>query len=321
MSDEHLAGSGTGPTATETANSADTQPLVSAARLEQPNPQLADRLLSELSYRRRLFDATPESRAIKGKRTWLSGSMVAALGVLAAAAATVLLVHPSFRRPAVLASAEPPRSVAPVGIAPSAARATARDPCQGRLVAAGRQPLIDDFEDGDDAISPFEGRMGLWRWVRDTDRPGTAPALLPIPQTRPQVHDRQALHVKGARLLDWGASIEFTFQPACYDATAYRGISLRAKGPGRIYVAAREVRLIPSEGGGTCQGSDCYNVHVKKFDLSARYVTYEARWFELQQRGYGRPPVDPGQLHSIAIFVRPEDTPYDLWVDDVRFID
>jgi hypothetical protein len=86
-------------------------------------------------------------------------------------------------------------------------------------------------------------------------------------------------------------------------------------------LAAREVRLIPPEGGGTCPGNDCYNVHVKKFDVPAHYVTVQAHWYEMQQRGYGRPPLDPRQLHSIAILVHPEDTPYDLWFDDVRFLE
>jgi hypothetical protein len=40
----------------------------------------------------------------------------------------------------------------------------------------------------------------------------------------------------------------------------------------------------------------------------------------VEQRGYGRPGFDPKQLHSIAFLIRPEDTPYDLWVDDVSFV-
>jgi hypothetical protein len=135
------------------------------------------------------------------------------------------------------------------------------------------------------------------------------------------VRNRQALHVKGARLSDWGASVEFTFQPACYDASAYRGLALRAKGPGRVYLAAREVRLIPPEGGGTCDGHDCYNAHVMKLDLSAKFAVYEARWVDLQQRGYGKPALDPSSLHSITVMIKPEDTPYDVWIDDLKFLD
>ncbi len=304
------------------AERAEALPLVMAARKEQPDSGLAERVLGEITYRQRLFDALPAEEP-KARHRFSAKWATAALSVLAtaAAAAVVLSTHGKARRATAEVSPEPVQVSASSAISVADVPNALSDPCRGRVTAAGRQPLIDDFEDGDDAVLPIEGRLGLWRWVRDTDRPGTAPALLPIPQSRAKSPSTQALHVRGARLLDWGASIEFTFQPACYDARAYQGISLRAKGPGRIYLAAREVRLIPPEGGGTCQGSDCYNVHVKKFDLPAQYVIVQARWFEFQQRGYGRPPIDPGQLHSIAIFVKPEDTPYDLWLDDVRFID
>lgn len=304
------------------AERADADSLVAAARAELPEAGLGDRVLGELSRRRRMRapidrDTRSSERVPLGRSAWAATGLLA----IAAAAAVTFGFYGRARPVAAVASAEP----APVSTGSSnvsgGAPAHAPDPCRSRVTAAGRQPLIDDFEDGDDAVLPLEGRQGLWRWVRDTDRPGTAPALLPVPLTSSRASSKQVLHVRGARLLDWGASFEFTFQPACYDASAYRGISLRAKGPARIYLAAREVRLIPAEGGGTCQGSDCYNVHVKKFDVPAQWVTLSARWFEMQQRGYGRPALDPAQLHSIAIFVRPEDTPYDLWIDDVRFVD
>jgi hypothetical protein len=84
-------------------------------------------------------------------------------------------------------------------------------------------------------------------------------------------------------------------------------------------VAPREVRLVPREQGGTCQ-RDCFNVHVKKVELSARWETYEVNWSDVVQRGYGMPPFDPSRLNSLQFLVRPEDTPYDLWFDDIRFL-
>lgn len=299
--------------------------MLEAARAEHPRPELAEQVLSELSYRQRVLTA-PEASSPRGRAR--SKLYVAAAGVsltLVAAAAMLALFPHAPKLRALDAAALPSVGSTPAGAPQLAVSATpivpSVDPCRDRVVAAGRQPLIDDFEDGDDAVSPFEGRLGLWRWVRDTDRPGTAPALLPIPLAAATARNRQALHVRGAKLSDWGASVEFTFQPACYDASAYRGLSLRAKGPGRIYLSAREVRLIPPEGGGTCQGSDCYNSHVMKFDLTSKFATYEARWVDLQQRGYGKPALDPGHLHSITVMIKPEDTPYDVWLDDLKFLD
>jgi hypothetical protein len=185
-------------------------------------------------------------------------------------------------------------------------------------VAAGKQPVIDDFEDGDDEVLRLEGRSGLWRWARDTDAAGSAPALLPIPRAQASATNRLALHVVGGRLLDWGAIVEFNFRPACYNASAYGGLIFKAKGPGRVFVAPREIGTIPVAEGGTCR-SDCYNPHVKKVELERQWKIYRIEWSDFEQRGYGRPAFDPTRLHSLAFLIRPEDTPYDVWFDDVSF--
>jgi hypothetical protein len=40
----------------------------------------------------------------------------------------------------------------------------------------------------------------------------------------------------------------------------------------------------------------------------------------LRQRGIDTPPIDMSRLHSLALLIRPEDTPYDVWIDDIRFL-
>jgi hypothetical protein len=178
--------------------------------------------------------------------------------------------------------------------------------------------MIDDFEDGDESVDRREGRFGAWVWVNDTDPKGASPALIPERRPEGSTSNRLAAHIHGAELRDWGASLEVTFWPPCYDASAYSAIAFSARGPGRIYVSAREVRTIPTEWGGTCT-ADCYNTHQQKVDLDARWRSFEIRFGDLRQRGYGMPAFDPTMLHSIAFYVRGEDTPYDLWIDDVRF--
>ena len=166
---------------------------------------------------------------------------------LAAAAGAVLLAHP--RAPTIARETPAASQHAPTP-------APRPDPCSQALVATGDAPSIDDFEDGDDAISPNEQRRGFWRWVRETDAPGTAPALLPIPRPAANsfsghaANNALALHVRGGRLSDWGAAVEFTFRPACYDASRYAGIAFSARGPGRIYVAPREVSVIKCDRSG-----------------------------------------------------------------------
>ena len=36
--------------------------------------------------------------------------------------------------------------------------------------------------------------------------------------------------------------------------------------------------------------------------------------------GVDRPALDPSRLHSLAFLIRPEDTPYDVWLDEIRFV-
>jgi hypothetical protein len=53
--------------------------------------------------------------------------------------------------------------------------------------------------------------------------------------------------------------------------------------------------------------------------LDTTFRTYVVRWTELHQRGFDKPPLDAQRLNSVAFLIRPEDTPYDVWIDSVRF--
>lgn len=292
--------------------------LVEMARAERPGAELAERVLEGIAYRQAVTSNLPTSRALSRR----SRGRIVSLGIAVLAPAAVLMLwwHPWASPSRVKIEPErAPKLTAPAGAAVAPSSKPVLDPCLERHSAEGHQPLIDDFEDGDDEISLLEGRSGLWRWVRDTDAPGTSPALLPIPRPNARATNRLALHVKGGALRDWGAVVEFNFVPACYDASTYQGISFQAKGPGRIFVAPREVGVIPVANGGTCV-EDCHNAHVKKVELDSQWKTYEVRWSEVAQRGYNRPMLDPSRLNSLAFQIHPEDTPYDLWLDDVRFI-
>ncbi|MGC4069070.1 MAG: hypothetical protein QM784_31385 [Polyangiaceae bacterium] len=286
------------------------QSLIESASMEQPATDLASRALERIAYRGRLNALASHPRSpVRAIVYW---------GAAVGLAASLILAFVQTRRatPAIALGKEPLGATAPAG---SSARIPAFDPCTIGTRARGREPLIDDFEDGDDTIVARDGREGFWRWARDTDAPGTAPALLPNPRPEAKEGNRSALHVKGEQLKDWGASVELTFQPRCYDASAYDGIAFSARGPGRIYVALRQVDVIPPEFQGTCD-HDCYNAHVRKIDLSERFQEYEVRWSEVEQRGYGKPRLDATRLHDIAFQVRSEDTPYDVWIDTVRFL-
>lgn len=285
--------------------------LRAAADHDAPPAALADRVLDRIEYRDGIAQIARER--LRKRR---SAQLAAAAALAVAAAGWVLALR--ARQPSPTIAAEPGAKTSAGQAAHSEAPARL-DVCAARLIAHGAEPLIDDFEDGDDAVATLEQRAGFWRWARETDAPGTAPALLPVPRVASTRSNRLALHVKGAQLFDWGATVEFTFTPACYDASVYRGLSFQARGPGRIYVSPRESRVIPLAEGGTCE-RDCYNQHVKKIELESEWKTFEVSWEEVRQHGVERHPLDPSRLNSIAFLIRAEDTPYDVWLDDLRFL-
>jgi hypothetical protein len=301
--------------------------LRAAAALDGPPKHLQERILKELERKKRL-DALVVQNATSHSWLWptataLSFASAAAIGLFFWRS-VALPARPELPRGSTNAAASTTPSLvvssqAATGVPSATAKTPPPDPCLKGTRATGNSPLIDDFEDGDDFVLASEQRSGFWRWSRDTDKPGTAPALIPTEHPSPTKNNRNAVHVKGAVLRDWGASIEMKFDSSCYDASAYAGVTFSARGPGRIYISPREVGVIPPDFGGTCE-HDCYNGHALKIDLGKNFQTYEVRWSDVTQRGYGRPPLDPKRLHDITFLIHPEDTPYDIWLDDVRFL-
>jgi hypothetical protein len=286
--------------------------VLQAGRAESAPQALAEGITERLRHQTELNELVSPRPG-----RWRPRSAVAGAALAAVAAGGALW----FARSPQDSAIEPENASAQSRGSSAPAAATARlDPCRARHVAEGRAPLIDDFEDGDDAVAPLEYRSGFWRWAREIDAPGTAPALLPAPRPDATAGNRLAIHVKGGALRNWGAVVEISFRPPCYDASRYAGIAFEARGPGRIYVAPRGVSVIPLAEGGTCE-LDCHNPHVKKLDLTEGWQRYEVRWAETWQRGIGKPALDPSRLNSLAFLVRPEDTPYDVWLDEVRFLE
>jgi hypothetical protein len=261
-----------------------------------------------------------QSSSIDEERPWFSRGLAWRLALPAAAlaaAGAALLARPSLH---VEIHPEPAVSSVAASAIPTHLIAQPYDPCEHALRAQGSQGLIDDFEDANPLISPEEGRVALWSLFRDTDSPGANSTL--VPKLRPQSSrtNRYALQAQGGELRNWGAVIQIPFMPSCYDASAYDGITFSAKGPGRLYAGAREVRTVPAEYGGTC-AKDCYNAHQKKIELSSQWRTYSVKWSEMYQRGYNQPAFDPARLNSLSFAILPGDTPFDIWLDDVKFVE
>jgi hypothetical protein len=286
--------------------------LLRSADLDRPAPGARERTLEA-----GLKELTSRS---KPRRKGLT-STLAASGVFLAAAGASLALH--FQRtpaaPAVV-SAEPPALTS----TPEVAERPKRNACPEVVVARGDALLIDDFEANDTRLLERDGRSGVWTTYDDGSAQQKVAAgshLLPslIPGRRGE--SRRALHTSGGKFTEWGVTIIAPLADnACYDLSKYAGFRFWAKGKGLAHIGLQMIDVQELKFGGFCI-EDCYNVHRKAIELGARWQQYEARWEELEQLWpRNRIEFDPQRVRSIEILFRPEDTPFDLWLDDLEFI-
>ncbi len=165
-----------------------------------------------------------------------------------------------------------PSSISPPSVPPPAAPLF-DDPCRSAVRAGGDSPLVDDFEDGNELVALREARNGYWIALSDTDPEDAEPILLPSLRPDASPGNRYGLHLAGVRHRKWGASVQVELGPACYDASAYSGIAVDARGPGRLYAGIRSVDAVPVARGGTCT-EDCYRSHLSAVTLESGWKTY-----------------------------------------------
>jgi endoglucanase len=265
------------------------------------------------------------------RRAAFARSGVLGAGLLAAAAS--IFLYQRREAPHLSARAETPLRALENGGAPSAsanasasasaASDDALSPCSSPMVAAGKEPLIDDFEDGDSRAPMLEHRAGNWYVFNDgtgVQVPKLGTMVVPTRIPGGNGASQSALFSSGSKFTKWGAVLSFEFTPRrCYDASAYDGIEFLARGRGEIWVSIKMTQVITEDFGGSCK-HDCFDGHQKLIRLSPRFQTYRVAWEELHQMGFGAPvPFDPRSLHSVEFSVHPEQTPFSFWVDDVSF--
>jgi hypothetical protein len=256
---------------------------------------------------------------------WCRGATGRGLALGALATGIVFLVGHALSRRSQVPLPEGSRAVAR-GSAPFRAEVPnapvgqleSGDPCREAVRAAGVSPLIDDFEDANELVALLEARNGYWVVIADTDRNASELVLLPSVRPRASPTNRYALHVAGERLTKWGASVQVELGPTCYDASAYRGIAFDVLGPGRLYAGVRQIDAVPVDRGGNCT-ADCYDSHLHPVDATSEWTHHEFEWSELHQQRKSE-PANPRRLNGLEFLVRSEDTPYDLWIDNLAFM-
>lgn len=207
--------------------------------------------------------------------------------------------------------------------------------CAETAVATGSAPLIEDFEDGDDVSPASDGRSGgIWWWSGDDDADTVVSpplgALVVEDLETPRGDSTRAFHtsgttdswgaVAGVRLAEW--IDESTL--ACYDATAYTGISFWARGEGRLELKLGTAVPKAAAQGGACTASCteadckcCNTEHVAHFTVSDEWQRYSARWDDLTVVYGAQSYFDEAELVTLAFgFNGPT---WDIWIDDIEF--
>ncbi len=187
---------------------------------------------------------------------------------------------------------------------------------------------IDDFEDGDMQLSLEGGRDGYW-WPKK-DQAGSTIEPTPFgPSDGAGDGSEMAMHASGKTATGdgaWGAGfgVNLVGQGTFYDASKYAGISFRAKvGPGASTSVRFKIGDVNTHADGhICKG--CWNHFGKDLILTTEWREYKVLFSDVRQEPYWGDPrplsVTPTKLVSIDWSIGPGRT-YDVWVDDVAFLD
>ena len=246
-------------------------------------------------------------------------ALTAALALAAAIALFFVTRSEEHRTQIVAPERVPVPAMAPKSTPP------APPACPRLVVARGDAPLLEDWEEHDSRVAPLDGRGGNWITYDDGTGTQTPPDKSPLFPTRiagGRPGNTRALHVVGGKFTNWGVTFGAELaDAACYDASAYAGIEFWAKGPGVVKVGFQMLDDQDVKYGGLCN-VDCYNTHRKVIDLDNTWKHYAVRWEELRQLYEAGPPLafDPGRVRFLEFGIAPEDTPFDLWIDDVAFL-
>lgn len=187
--------------------------------------------------------------------------------------------------------------------------------------------MIDNFEDGDGALIPNGGRQGYWYTFNDaTEGSMQTPAVdAVLPEDGGAAGTSLAMHTTGTGFAEWGAGVGIDLNSSGgdmpvkmpYDASAFTGIVVMAKGNGQIRASVQIEATIPPEEGGTC-ALDC-DPHGKVLLLTDEWQQFELTFDELNQEGWGTPAAWDASTVVGVQFKVGKDVDFDFWVDEIGF--
>jgi len=206
----------------------------------------------------------------------------------------------------------------------------------GGGTAPGPSDLIDDLEDGDDAINEANGRMGGWYTFNDESTTGTQmpPSSEFMSTAGGADGSAYAAATSGTGFTVWGAGMGFDLNNpeavgmmgprAQYDASHFKGIAFKAKGNVPITVSLEIVGVTPTDRGGTCapsmtMGEECDDLHGTLVDLTPDWKEYAIDFSKLRQGGWGKKVPFAATDLTAVLFQVDMDVSFDFAVDDVGF--
>jgi hypothetical protein len=199
----------------------------------------------------------------------------------------------------------------------------------------GAEDLIDDLEDGDDAINGETGRMGGWYTFHD-DTAGTQvpPDTGFTPIAGGADGSAYAANTSGSGFTEWGAGMGFDLNNpeavgevgprGMYDASRFRGIAFKAKGNVAMRISVETVGVAPTDRGGGCtpsevMGMECDDLHGKDLALTAEWDEYLVEFAQMRQGGWGLAVPFAATDVTAVLFQVEANLEFDISVDDVRF--
>jgi endoglucanase len=253
---------------------------------------------------------------------WLATRGLLPLGVALAATGTAACLTEGWESPGALTPRNPT-------VAASRKGGAVKAPAFTKEMKPCTNGLIDDLEDNDNRIEPLENRSGYW--FSYVDSQGTTLSPSPFSMTPEGANgSKYAVHVSGKMGASGnvfaGVGFNFMEPKQAYDATAYKGISLRAKSaPGASTHAVRlkvgDVNTSPE--GKVCKDK-CYNDFGADLTLTDDWTKYSIPFKAMtQQPGWGDPrpkSIDVSQLFGVQFAQSETGATYDVWVDDIQFV-
>ncbi|WP_437775114.1 CIA30 family protein [Sorangium sp. So ce1097] len=221
---------------------------------------------------------------------------------------------------------------------PTTTTSATMDATTSATTGAGGGPqsieMIDDMEDNDNAINAAGGRVGYWYSFNDgtegatqnppPDLEGTGETPFTMTALEPaRGQSTYAARSWGSGFETWGAGFGFDLssvegEKTPYDASAYTGITLWAKGTTSATVLISDPSTDPV--GGSC--TDECDKWSKSLALTEEWQQFTIPFADLKQGGWGTPAttdqIDATKLYSIQFQVG-TDPEFDVYIDDLAF--